>query len=151
MEQPHANNFFFPCILYLYAIFWLSCWSPRNWAKTQEPRHPVSHLHLWSDSTPLVPYQTSPSPWTTILHPVHPVETVLYKYFRCGNHGIISHPIRAQMSREINVTITKCFASVEDCTVHLVLPVFPSNAVKICPCISFHSRDVALNLAIKKV
>lgn len=23
----------------------------------------------------------------------HPVETVLYKYFRCGNHGIILHPL----------------------------------------------------------
>lgn len=62
MGQPHANNFFSPCILYLYAIFWLSCWSPRNWAKTQEPRHPGSHLHLWSDPTPLFHIRPVPHP-----------------------------------------------------------------------------------------
>lgn len=99
-----------------------------------------------SDQIPLPPvsYQSSPSAWTTILHPVHLVETVLYKLFQVLKPWDHLAPIRAQMHRETNV-ITKRFASVEDCTVHLVLPVFPSNAVKICPCISFHSRDVALN------
>lgn len=137
-----CHMLFSPMYLISMQFFWWSCLSPRNWAKTQEPRHPVTHLHLWSNSP--ASYQSSPSHWTTVLHPVHPVETVLYGVFQVWKPWDHLAPIWAQMHRETNV-ITKCFASVEDCTVHLVLPVFPSNAVKIGPCISFHSRDVAFN------
>lgn len=77
---------------------------------------------LISDQPPPVSYQHSPSTGTTILHPVHPVETVLYKVFQVWKPWDHLAPIRAQMRRETNV-ITKCFASVEACTVHLVLPV----------------------------
>lgn len=87
-----------PCILYLYAIFWWSCWSPRCWAKTQEPSHPVSHPCLWSDAA--VSYRSSPSPRITILHPVHPVETVLYKVFQVGKPWDHLAPTRAQTRRQ---------------------------------------------------
>lgn len=56
-----------------------------------------------------------------ILHPVHPVETVLYKLFQVWKPWDHVAPTQAQMHKETNVT--KCFATVEDCTVHLVLPV----------------------------
>lgn len=48
-----------------------------------------------SDRTPLPLFHIRPVPLPgpPFLHPVHPVETVLYKYFRCGNHGIILHPV----------------------------------------------------------
>lgn len=64
-------------------FFWQSCWSPKNWAKTQEPRRPASRLHLWSDSPGF--HQSAPHPeWTfCILY-------ILWKLFytnsfRCGN------------------------------------------------------------------
>lgn len=99
--------------------------------------YPISISH----QTPL--FHISPSPGTTILHPVHPVETVLYKVFQVWKPWDHLAPIRAQMRRE---TITKMLCQRRrslyspSCATR-----FPSNAVKICPCISFHSRDVALN------
>lgn len=51
--------------------------------------------------------------------------------------------------RDINV-IPRCFAIIEDCTVHFVLPLFTSIAVKICPSISLSLQRCCLGLAVKK-
>ena len=43
---------------------------------------------------------------------------------------------------------TRCFAIIEDCTVHIVLPLFTSIAVKICPPIPLSLQRCCLGLAI---
>lgn len=125
----HHRFVFPPCIFYLYAIFRPSHWSPKNWAETQEPRCPCS------PPSP-ISLQSNPFSWAVVLYPVRLVEAVLYKDLQVGEPWVHRPPLWAQTRRKTNV-LPKRFATFEDCTVHLVLPVLPSDAVKICPCTSF--------------
>lgn len=81
--------------------------------------HLETGLRLRNPTSCIPSYDCRPSPWTTILHPV---QTVLYEVFQVWKQWDHLQPIRAQIRRE-TIVITKCFANVEDCTVHLVLSV----------------------------
>lgn len=64
-------------------------------------RNPDILYHIFvSDQTPLFHIRLIPFSRTTILHPVHPVETVLYKVFQVWKPWGHLAPIRAQMRRE---------------------------------------------------
>lgn len=90
-------------------------------------------------SSPLVSFQRNHSTWTT-------TSASCTSCKNCFIQTISSEgTVGGAQTHQKNLFYQKCFADIENCTVRLVLPVLPLNAVKICPCISFHSRDVALN------
>jgi len=138
----HMPIISFPPVSYIsMQFFWCSCWSPRNWAETQEPRHPVSLLHHRSDSPPSpVSYHSRPSPGANILHPV---ETFLCKSISGVDTMGSSCTTPDKMRRETKVMTMLC--QPRSLYSPSCAPRFPSTGVKMCSCISFPSRGVALD------